>query len=224
MTTLVEVEHLARVFSGPPEVHALRDCSFEVAAGELVAIMGPSGSGKSTLLNCLGLLDRPSSGRYLFDGRDVTDLGERRRAGLRARMIGFIFQDYHLVAGRTALENAALGSLYQRRTAAERMAEARRRLADVGLTHRAEALVETLSGGERQRVAIARALVGGPKLLLCDEPTGNLDSETGTQVLDILEGLSGGGQAIVVVTHNPAVATRAHRRFEMRDGLLAEAS
>ncbi len=222
MTPLIVVENLARVFEGPPEVYALRDCSFEVVEGEMVAIMGPSGSGKSTLLNCLGLLDRQTAGRYLLDGSDVTRIGERRRAGLRARIFGFVFQDYHLLAGRTALENAALGSLYQRTAPKARIAEARRCLEEVGLAARCDALVETLSGGERQRVAIARSLVGAPRLLLCDEPTGNLDSDTGGTVLDILEHLTRRGQTIIIVTHDPNVAARAHRQFRMCDGTLSE--
>ncbi len=222
MRPLIQVEALQRTFEGPSPVHALRDCSFNLDTGEFAVIMGPSGSGKSTLLNCLGLLDHPTGGRYVLEGQDVGALGERHRAGVRARMIGFVFQDYHVLAGRTALENAALGSLYQRASATRRASEASERLEQVGLGHRRFSLAETLSGGERQRVAIARALTGAPRLLLCDEPTGNLDSETGETVLDVLSELHAAGLTIVVVTHDSAVAARADRRFSMRDGVLVE--
>lgn len=222
MTALIEIEELARQFDGPQPVWALRSCSFSVAAGEMVAVTGPSGSGKSTLLNCLGLLDRPSSGRYLLQGRDTTDLKERDRAALRARRIGFVFQDYNLLWGRTAVDNVALGSIYHRTRSGERIERAEGCLEAVGLAHRREALVETLSGGERQRVAIARAIVGEPSLLLCDEPTGNLDSATGETVLDLLDQIHHRGQTIVIVTHDPAVAGRASRRFGMTDGTLSE--
>lgn len=222
MTTLIEMENLTRRFDGPQPVWALRECTFSVAAGEMVAVTGPSGSGKSTLLNCLGLLDRPSSGRYLLKGRDVTDLEERHRAGLRARQIGFVFQDYNLLWGRTAIDNVALGSIYRRTPSDDRLDRAKDSLDAVGLSHRRQALVETMSGGERQRVAIARAIAGMPSLLLCDEPTGNLDSATGQAILDLLDGLNARGQTIVIVTHAPAVAARAVRRFGMSDGTLSE--
>lgn len=220
MSALIEVERLNRTFEGPQPVRALRDCTFSVAAGEMVAVTGPSGSGKSTLLNCLGLLDRPTSGTYLLEERDVIGLAERHRAALRARRIGFVFQDYNLLWGRTALDNVALGSIYQRERAADREGVAKVYLDLVGLSHRQQALVETLSGGERQRVAIARALACAPSLLLCDEPTGNLDSETGDAILSLLEGLRAGGQTIVIVTHDASVAARASRQFGMRDGTL----
>jgi putative ABC transport system ATP-binding protein len=222
MSALIETEGLNRTFAGPQPVYALRDCTFSVAAGEMVAVTGPSGSGKSTLLNCLGLLDRPTSGRYWLEERDVAGLAERHRAALRARKVGFVFQDYNLLWGRTALDNVALGSIYQRAHAADRESAAEAYLDLVGLAHRRQALVETLSGGERQRVAIARALVGTPSLLLCDEPTGNLDSETGDAIISLLEGLHTGGLTIVIVTHDPTVAARANRLFQMRDGTLTE--
>lgn len=222
MTALIQVEGLNRRFDGPKPVHALRDCTFSVASGEMVAVTGPSGSGKSTLLNCLGLLDRPTAGLYLLEQRDVVGLPERHRAALRAQKIGFVFQDYNLLWGRTAVDNVALGPIYQRMRAADREHRAEVYLDLVGLSHRRQALVETLSGGERQRVAIARALAGTPSLLLCDEPTGNLDSETGDAILALLEGLHTEGQTIVIVTHAPAVAARAGRRFQMRDGALVE--
>ncbi|MFV1970343.1 MAG: ABC transporter ATP-binding protein [Acidimicrobiia bacterium] len=222
MSNLIQVEGLSRTFDGPQPVRALRDCTFSVASGEMVAVTGPSGSGKSTLLNCLGLLDRPTSGRYLLEERDVVGLAERHRAAFRARRIGFVFQDYNLLWGRTALDNVALGPIYQRMRVTDREHRAEVYLDLVGLSHRQEALVETLSGGERQRVAIARALAGTPGLLLCDEPTGNLDSETGDTILALLEGLHAEGQTIVIVTHDPTVAARASRRFRMSDGTLTE--
>ena len=213
---------LSRTFPGPAPVHALRAVDLCVSRGEYLAVTGPSGSGKSTLLNLLGLLDRPTDGGFEFDGLDVAGLKERERTALRARRIGFVFQAFHLLAHRTAAENVAIGQLYCRVPAARRHRESHEALARVGLTHRAGYLPATLSGGERQRVAIARALVNRPDLLLCDEPTGNLDSATAAVVLDLLDELNAAGQTVIVITHAPDVADRAGRRVLIRDGRLTE--
>lgn len=213
---------LARTYPGPVPVHALHPVDLTVAHGEYLAITGPSGSGKSTLLNLLGLLDRPTGGRFEFDGRDVAELNERDRTALRARRIGFVFQAFHLLAHRSAAENVALGQLYCRLPARQRQRNALEALDRVGLSHRAHHLPTTLSGGERQRTAIARALVNRPDLLLCDEPTGNLDTVTAGIVLDLLDELNTAGQTVIVITHAPDVAERARRAVQIRDGHLTE--
>jgi putative ABC transport system ATP-binding protein len=219
-TPLLRLSGLARSYPGVPPVHALRPIDLTVAHGEYLAVTGPSGSGKSTLLNLLGLLDRATAGRLEIDGRDVAGLGERERTALRARRIGFVFQAFHLLAHRSAVENVALGQLYCRVPAAQRERNALDALDRVGLGHRAHAAPTTLSGGERQRVAIARALINRPGLLLCDEPTGNLDSATAAVVLDLLDELNASGQSVIVITHAPEVAGRAHRAIHLRDGML----
>jgi putative ABC transport system ATP-binding protein len=220
---VIVLDGVARTYPGPPPIPALLPTSLRVGRGDHVAIVGPSGAGKSTLLNVLGLLDRPTSGHYLFDGIDVGSLGDAELTALRGRRIGFVFQAFHLIPYRTALENVALAQVYARTKRADRIAEARAALAEVGLDHRVHALPTTLSGGEQQRVAIARAIMGNPSLLLCDEPTGNLDSETALAILDVLDRLHGAGIAIVVITHDSAVAGRAGRTVTIRDGCLTEA-
>jgi putative ABC transport system ATP-binding protein len=207
-------------YAGPPAVEALRPTSFTLRAGEFVTVVGPSGSGKSTLLNVVGLLDRPTTGRYEFDGRDVNALSEAQRAAVRGRCIGFVFQAFHLLPYRSALENVALGQLYTGQRNAQRVDAAAEALAQVGLSHRLHAMPTTLSGGERQRVAIARALVNKPSLLLCDEPTGNLDSATAQSVLELLDGVHAQGFTILLITHDPAVAARGQRVVTVRDGVL----
>ncbi|MEU1328954.1 ABC transporter ATP-binding protein [Streptomyces sp. NPDC005865] len=202
--------------SGP--VHALDQVSFGVRAGELVAVVGPSGSGKSTLLNILGLLDRPSAGTYLLDGVDTADLREKERTRLRAQRIGFVFQAFHLVAHKPAGVNVVLPLVYNRAPRHDRRRVAEQALARVGMGHRVDALPHTLSGGEKQRVAIARATVHRPSLLLCDEPTGNLDTESTGMVMGHLAQLAADGLAVVVVTHDPTVADRADRVLRVRDG------
>lgn len=220
---VLELRGVARTYPGPPPVFALRPTDLTVRAGEHVAIIGPSGSGKSTLLNLLGLLDRPTAGRLLLDGIDTATLNERDRTALRGRRIGFVFQAFHLMPHRTTVENVMLAQLYtDRGRKSERRAEAVRALARVGLGHRLSALPSTLSGGERQRVAIARALVNRPALLLADEPTGNLDSQTAAKVLDLLAELVADGLTLLVITHDPAVAERAHRTVAIHDGKLTE--
>ncbi len=199
---------------------ALRGISLRVDDGEFVALTGPSGSGKTTLLNILGLLDRPDDGQYLLMGGATTGLPERQRAFVRGSVIGFVFQTFSLLEGRTALENVELGLRYRRMRADRRRSEAAAALARVGLGHRLRHEPRELSGGEQQRVAIARALAGGRKLLLCDEPTGNLDSASAHQVLELLTTLNEQGATVVLVTHNEEMASYARRRIALRDGAL----
>jgi len=204
-------------------VPVLRGVDLEVAAGECVAILGPSGSGKSTLLNILGLLDRPNRGTYELEGEDVSRLGDARQAELRNRHIGFVFQSFQLLPRTSALENVATPLVYRRVRRAERLAAARRALEAVGLAERADHDPGELSGGETQRVAIARALVTDPAVLLADEPTGNLDTVSGAEVLSLLGHLHDDGRTIVVITHEPSVADLADRRLSLHDGQLAAA-
>ena len=213
---------VSRVFDSTPPVHALRAVDLRIEHGEHVAIVGPSGSAKSTLLNVLGLLDRPSSGRYEFDGIDVSDLPDGRRAGLRSSSIGFVFQAFHLLSHRSALENVMMAGLYRRRTRSERRERSLDALERVGLADRAGFPPSRLSGGERQRVAVARALATDPRLLLCDEPTGNLDSVTSGTILDLFDELVESGLTMVLITHDHNVASRAGRRVEIIDGRLTE--
>jgi ABC-type lipoprotein export system ATPase subunit len=219
---VVELRGVSRTFDRDPPVYALRDVDLAIWPGEWLAIVGPSGSGKSTLLNVLGLLDRQTSGTYLFDGADVNALDDLARAGLRGRRIGFIFQAFHLLPHRTVLENVMLAELYIGAPHKGREVRAREALARVGLADRADFLPTRLSGGQRQRAAIARSLMGDPGLLLCDEPTGNLDSKSAANVLEILGGLSRGGLTLVVITHDESVATHADRRVRIIDGRLTE--
>jgi len=205
-------------------VPALRGVSLTVEPGDFLAIVGPSGSGKSTLMHLLGGLDRPTSGRLLLGGRDVSSLSAAELAGLRNRVIGFVFQSFHLLTRTSARDNVALPLIYRGVRRAERRRLAAEALDRVGLSHRMHHRPNQLSGGEQQRVAIARALVTGPSVLLADEPTGNLDSASGDAVLGLLEELNAErGVALAVVTHDPAVAVRARRQVRMRDGLIVEA-
>ena len=219
---VISMTGVSRVFDSTPPVHALRAVDLRIEHGEHVAIVGPSGSGKSTLLNVLGLLDRPSSGRYEFDGIDVSDLHDGRRAGLRSSSIGFVFQAFHLLSHRSALENVMMAGLYRRRTRSERRERSLDALERVGLADRAGFPPSRLSGGERQRVAVARALATDPRLLLCDEPTGNLDSVTSGTILDLFDELVESGLTMVLITHDHNVASRAGRRVEIIDGRLTE--
>jgi macrolide transport system ATP-binding/permease protein len=203
-------------------VHALVDVALQVAPGEWLAITGPSGAGKSTLLNVIGCLDRPTSGSYLFEGIDTAALTDRERAGFRSRRIGFVFQAFHLLLHRTVLENVMVAEIYRKQSHQGRRARALAALERVGLAHRVDFLPTKLSGGEKQRVAIARALVGTPSLLLCDEPTGNLDSKSTVDILDLFTELKQQGLTLVVVTHDEKVANRANRRIHLVDGRLAD--
>ncbi|HYK82276.1 MAG TPA: ABC transporter ATP-binding protein [Gemmatimonadales bacterium] len=205
---------------GETRVHALRGVSLEVEAGGFVAIMGASGSGKSTLMNILGCLDRPSSGRYLLEGTDVSTLDKTQLAVIRNRKIGFVFQGFNLLARTTALENVELPTLYTPIDRAERAQRASAALALVGLTDRAAHFPSQLSGGQQQRVAIARALVNRPAMLVADEPTGNLDSRTAVEIMEILQGLNDAGLTIVLVTHEHDIAQFAKRVVVFRDGTI----
>jgi ABC-type lipoprotein export system ATPase subunit len=221
---LVVLSGITRRYGTSPPVVALRGVDLTVHSGEWLAVVGPSGSGKSTLLNIVGCLDRPDEGSYTFDGVDVATLTDRQRAGLRSRRLGFVFQSFHLLAHRSVLENVMLAEVYALRARAGRSERARRALAAVGLEHRAEHLPTQLSGGERQRAAIARALLNRPHLLLCDEPTGNLDSATTGSILALLGDLHARGLTIVTITHEPDVAARAQRQVRIVDGELRGAS
>jgi putative ABC transport system ATP-binding protein len=216
---VIRLEGLSRTFDvGGEAVHALVDVHEEIAAGEHLAIMGPSGSGKSTLLHILGCLDRPDQGVYELVGRDVARLGEDELSLVRRYTIGFVFQFFHLVPRLTALENVELPMVFAGIRPGERRERAMARLREVGLEPRASHRPDQLSGGERQRVAIARATVLDPKLLLADEPTGNLDTTSGRHVLEILERMNASGLTLIVVTHDPAVARRARRVLVLKDG------
>ncbi|GII56064.1 ABC transporter ATP-binding protein [Planotetraspora thailandica] len=217
---VINLQQVARTYTGPPAVKALANVNLTVSRGEYVSVVGPSGSGKSTFLNVLGLLDRPTSGRYLLDGIDGAELSERDRTALRGRRIGFVFQAFHLLSHRTAVENVMLPQLYTGMPRKKRRRQALDMLERVGMAHRAEGQAGQLSGGERQRVAIARALVNGPSLLLCDEPTGNLDSETAATVLQLIDELHSQGLSVLVVTHDSGVARRAQRTVMIKDGKL----
>jgi putative ABC transport system ATP-binding protein len=207
---------------GEGEVHALRDVSLYCGRGEHVAVIGPSGSGKSTLLHVIGCLDRPTAGRYSFDGREVGTLSDESRSALRQRQIGFVFQFFHLLPRLTARGNVELPMLFAGVFPDERRTRAGEALTAVGLAHRAHHRPDQLSGGERQRVAIARAVVMSPAILLADEPTGNLDRASAQEVMELLEEMNRRGLTLVVVTHDPAIAERARRIVRMSDGEVVD--
>jgi ABC-type lipoprotein export system ATPase subunit len=215
---MVKLAGVGRTFGAGVPVVALRDVELQVDVGEWVAVVGASGSGKTTLLNIIGCLDRPSSGFYWLNGVDVANLSDPQRAGLRSRDIGFIFQTFHLLSYRTVLENVMLAEVYARRTRSGRRHRAYAALEAVGLMGRDDSLPTRLSGGQQQRVAIARALVTRPRLLLCDEPTGNLDSVSTEGILEVLGGLHRAGLTIIMITHDPGVAAWAQRRVRIVDG------
>jgi len=219
---LIEVDGLSRAFQvGDEEVAVLRGISFRIARGEYVAIIGPSGSGKSTLMYQLGCLDSPTGGSVRLAGYDVGTLRDAELAALRNRFIGFVFQAFNLLPRTTAVDNVALPLRYAGVRLGERRRRAREALARVGLSHRADYAPERLSGGERQRVAIARAIVTSPELLLCDEPTGNLDQKVGREIIEVFEALNRDlGVTVIVVTHDLALARRARRVVEIVDGLV----
>lgn len=221
-TAVVRLEAIDRIFPSSPPVVAVRGVDLIIDEGDYVSVVGPSGSGKSTLLNILGCLDKPTSGSYRLGEYDVGSLSDGARAGLRGREIGFVFQGFHMLPHRTALENVMTGLLYNRTPRRLRREQASEALERVGLSHRMGFAPGLLSGGERQRVAIARAVAANPSLLLCDEPTGNLDSTTTESILDLFDALHDGGLTLVVVTHDEAVSSRSDRRVEMVDGVLAE--
>jgi macrolide transport system ATP-binding/permease protein len=219
---VLELNKVGRQFGSEPAVHALIDVDLRLEPGEWLAITGPSGAGKSTLLHIIGCLDRPTSGSYFFEGIDTATLSDKKRAGLRSQRIGFVFQSFQLLPYRSVLENVMLAEVYRGQSHRGRRERALAAIERVGLSHRVDFLPTKLSGGEKQRVAIARALVGSPSLLLCDEPTGNLDSKSTASILDLFETLNEQGLTLVIVTHDENVASRAARRVHIIDGRLTD--
>lgn len=215
---VLELRGVEKSYAGSPPIRALAGIDLKIDAGELVAIVGPSGSGKSTMLNMMGALDRPTEGSVLVEGRDLSTLSDRRVSGLRGRRIGFVFQQFHLIDGIGNIENVATGRLYQGISRRRRRDEAVEMLERVGLGHRLQNRPNQLSGGERQRVAIARALLGDPAIVLADEPTGNLDSRTSDEILQLLRDLNDQGSTIVVISHDRDLAASLPRTVSLLDG------
>ncbi len=222
MTNVIELSQIGRRFGTNPVIEVLHDVNFVVREREWVSIVGASGSGKSTLLNIIGLLDKASSGKYSFEGIEVALLSDRQLAGLRSRRIGFIFQSFNLLTHRTVIENVMMAEVYRATERASRRKQATEALEQVGLSHRLNHSPVHLSGGERQRVAIARAILGSPAILLCDEPTGNLDSKTTESILELFKNLHEQGLTLVMITHNQEVAKHSSRQVKILDGQLSE--
>ncbi len=223
---MIHLEKINRIFQvGDQEVRALNDVDLTISSGEYLSIMGPSGSGKSTLLNILGLLDRPSSGTFQFDGQETTQMDDERLARIRGGKIGFVFQFFHLIGRLSAAENIELPLIIAEEEPAKRKPKVQEILHQVGLEDRADHRPDQLSGGQRQKVAIARATITRPDMLLADEPTGNLDSVSGTEVIRLMEAMNKSGLTVLVVTHDPTVGDRARRKIKMIDGVIvADAS
>ena len=220
---MIELQHISKVYEvGGQPIYALRDTSENIQSGEYVAIVGPSGSGKSTLLNIIGCLLRPSEGAYLFNGEDVSQFDDQALSHIRQHQIGFIFQSFHLVPRLTALGNVALPMVFAGISSSERQFRAKEALESVGLSDRAHHRPNQLSVGQRQRVVIARAIIMQPSLLLADEPTGNLDTHSGQQIMELLESLNSKGLTMLVVTHDPNVARQANRVIVLADGQIAK--
>ncbi len=221
MSTIIETSEIAKIYQmGTQTVNALQSISMEIKKGEYVAFMGPSGSGKSTLMNIVGCLDTPSSGTYILNEKNVSHMTEDELADVRNREIGFVFQTFNLLPRATALENVALPLIYAGYGKSERTEKAMDRLDSVGLADRADHKPNELSGGQRQRVAIARALVNDPSIILADEPTGNLDTKTSYDIMDLFHNLHESGNTIIMVTHEDDIAHYAHRIIRLRDGLI----
>ncbi|KAA5548581.1 ABC transporter ATP-binding protein [Adhaeribacter rhizoryzae] len=219
--SLILTQDLSRVYRmGSETIHALRSVSIEIAKGEYVAFMGPSGSGKSTLMNIVGCLDTPSGGKYILNGKDVSNMTDNELAEVRNKEIGFVFQTFNLLPRSSALENVALPLIYAGYGKTARNEKAMHVLENVGLAERAKHKPNELSGGQRQRVAIARALVNDPSIILADEPTGNLDTKTSYEIMDLFENLYAKGNTIIMVTHEEDIAKYAHRIVRLRDGLV----
>lgn len=219
MQAVIDIDHLRKTYvMGTTEVHALRGVDLQIKENEYVALMGPSGSGKSTLMNLLGCLDTPSEGRYSLAGSDVSKMTDSELADIRNRKIGFVFQTFNLLPRLTALENVALPLVYSGIPRKQREARAREVLESVGLGDRVDHRPNELSGGQRQRVAIARALVNRPAIILADEPTGNLDTKTSIEIMEIFEKIHDAGNTVILVTHEPDIAEHAHRIVRLRDG------
>ena len=221
---VIEIRDITKVYQmGEVKVHALGGVSLDVYSGEIMTIMGPSGSGKSTMMNILGCLDQPTSGTYLLEGDDISHLHDDELAAIRNRNIGFVFQTFNLLARTTALQNVTLPLIYSGVARSERRARAREALESVGLDHRLDHLPTELSGGQQQRVAIARALVNNPSIILADEPTGNLDSKSGAEVMGVLQELNRKrGMTVILVTHDPVIAQHTERIVHLYDGLITE--
>lgn len=220
-TKIIEIENIAKIYKmGQELVHAIRDISLTISNNEYLAIMGPSGSGKSTLMNILGCLDTPTKGKYLFKGLDVNDMDDNDLAEIRNKEIGFVFQTFNLLSRASALKNVELPLVYAGKSTMDRHEKATKTLVDVGLGDRINHKPNELSGGQRQRVAIARALVTSPAIILADEPTGNLDTKTGIEIMGLFHELWSKGNTIILVTHEEEIARHAHRIIRLRDGLI----